>query len=217
LPDLVLDKRRPLKLRARAADLLTFLATHKKLKRTLKVKAGRAFLQLFHESEPTLAWAVAPALPLLCPSPRASRLLLEVIKGRASSESRRAAVYALSIFKVSRADRELAKILSNRKELTSIRAEAAEALGTYCAGSKGAISALVQALGDRAPEVRLFSANALALCGNRRAIPALRDLLADRAVVKPYGSVAAEAAYAIRLIEQVSAFNAKRARSGHGQ
>ena len=92
----------------------------------------------------------------------------------------------------------LAAVLADSSEYASVRSIAAESLGEL--GCRRAANALLRALQDPSPRVRLAAAFAV---GNLKLLAArapLRRLLADRTRVARHGSVAATAARALAQI-----------------
>ena len=158
-------------------------------------------LKALCEDKPRLAWGAALALGDIG-DPRSCKPLRDVVRSRLSSETRQAAVVAIRDLGDHKAVGVLARVLNDANEPSSLRGEAAEALGWCGFGSRRAVSVLIKALGDDSTEVRLFSANALGFIGDKRAIPALKSLLKDRAVVKPFGSVSKDALRSIMIIEE---------------
>ena len=78
---------------------------------------------------------------------------------------------------------------------------AAQALAKL--GDGRAQVALLEALKDAIPDVRFWAAHALAILGDARALPELRQLAdRDEAVLPEWGSVPAEAAGAIQTIQR---------------
>jgi len=193
------DLKNSERIRGEAAYLLSWKEVLEELSRTDRSEAVRAAEDAFWEDKPHLAWGAAYLLGAAKDS-RAWKTVSAVAASKLSQQTRYLAVYALLLMSDRRAAGTLVGILQNQREPASLRAQAAEALGHCGSGSNRAGSALITALADESAEVRLFSANALAICGNWRAIPALKKLLKDRTPVEPYGTVAADAAYAIRTI-----------------
>lgn len=104
-----------------------------------------------------------------------------VVRTSSDAEVKRAAVYVLGILADSRAvDTLIIGVLQDSSELAIVRGEAAEALGGCGSGNESVISVLRNALCDEEPQVRLFAANALAFCGDKKVIPALEVLLCDQ-------------------------------------
>jgi HEAT repeat protein len=103
-----------------------------------------------------------------------------LVSGR-SAEARKRAAWALGFLSHEQATPALLRTLGDRNEETDVRAYAAEALGHLVPHTQHdeALAALLQALTDRAPEIRFWAAFALGNLGDERAIPALQGL-ADR-------------------------------------
>lgn len=206
LIDIVVDQTRPERLRDMAINVLGFLAIQKRLAGVQKTRATDALLRLLFEDRPRLAWGSATVLPWLDPPHRASSRLVEVVKSSMRTETRRAAVYSLSFIGDGRAAGQLVRILMNSKEKPTIRAEAAEALITCGPSSNAVISALVRGLSEKSPKIRFFSAYALGQYDistvrvASQVIQALERLARDKADVRGYGSVGAEAATALRHV-----------------
>jgi hypothetical protein len=198
---LLRDSQNPEPARAEAAYLLSWKELFERLPRRGRQQAIRAALSGFWEDRPRLAWGAAYLL-VAARDNRTWKALCNVVASKLGRRTRFNAVYALMMLSDRRAVGTLACLLEDKREPPLLRGQAAEALGACGSGSRRAVSVLTAALGDKSSEVRLFSANALAVCGDERAVPHLEKLLRDQAVVKPYGSVAAEARYAIRAIRQ---------------
>jgi HEAT repeat protein len=113
-------------------------------------------------------------------------------------ETREAAAAALGTLDDERAVPTLIGVLTNAAEDSSVRGTAAEQLGWL--QDRRALQPLVEALGDPAPEVRFWSAHALGWLGDEATVPALGQLETDSAEIDIHGTVAAEAAEAIRQI-----------------
>jgi HEAT repeat protein len=93
--------------------------------------------------------------------------------------------------------------LADPDEDPAVRGEAAEQLawqpGTGTV-RRNVVTMLLAGLDDGAPEVRFWCTYAVATLGVRRAVPRLRELLADPATVDQLWSVSEEAAWAIMTI-----------------
>lgn len=194
------DQTKPARTRGKAAYLLSAPETFEQLSTGEQRRAAQAALRVFWEDKPHLAWGAANLLKTTGKRGAWKGLTGIAVSRKLSSKTRFNAVYALNMLSEKKAVPTLASIVRDRTEPTSLRALAAEALGASGYGSARAVTVLIDALADRSSEVRLFAANALAMCGNERAIPDLEKLLADRSVVRQYGSVASEAAQAITSV-----------------
>jgi HEAT repeat protein len=109
------------------------------------------------------------------------RGLERILASGKSAEARKRAAWALGFLHDEDAAPALLRTLADRHEETDVRAYAAEALGHLAPQMQHdeALAALLQALTDRAPEIRFWAAFALGNLGDERAIPALQRL-ADR-------------------------------------
>ena len=148
-------------------------------------------------------WAAASALAQGADE-RTVRRLERVLEGTASERGRIAAAYVLGFSGESTVASVLARRLSDRDELPTVRAHAAEALGhllqfePVLAESR---SAIVASLIDPNPEVRFwcaFAAGALELQESR---PRLERLLHDDAFVEGWWTVRQEAEWALRCLD----------------
>jgi HEAT repeat protein len=196
---LMRDGKEPRGRRAEAAYVLSWQQAFKSLSRRQRREAVRAATDAFVEDDPRLSWGAAHLL-VTAKNSRTWKLLSSVATSQLHERTRLNAVYGLMMLGDSRAAPTLAGLLADHRQSPRLRGQSAEALGTCCSQSKRVLVALVTALQDKSPEVRLFSANALASCGRQSAIPALRRLLSDHHHVRPYGVVSREAAYAIKTI-----------------
>ena len=126
---------------------------------------------------------------------------------------RRTAAYVLGFLHDRRAIRPLIQTLQRQKEQPGVRGQAAEALGylSIRRAKPSAFSAVLGGLSDPSIEVRFWSAFALGLMGNRKAIPALRKIARnDKAVLRGWWSLAKESRDAIRTIESTPSRGAGR-------
>jgi len=113
------------------------------------------------------------------------------------------AAYALSARGDERALKPLIERLNDEGEDARVRGLAAEALASVAHKDEDdhAFHALLEALGEPAPEVRFWAAFALGAVGDARALPALeRVAMRDRSTVFGHRSVGQEAAEAIEGI-----------------
>jgi HEAT repeat protein len=186
--------------RGEAASVLSIPELFRDLSMRERRDAVRGALGAIREDKPYLAWAAGHVLAA-AEARKSWRALCALATGHLNRKTRFQVVYTLGMLAEPKAVGTLARILHDARESTKMRALAAEVLGQCGAGSKTAAYTLVKSLHDPAPEVRLFSANALAICGDKAAIPHLKKLLKDRIAVEPYGSMSSEAAHAIRSIE----------------
>jgi HEAT repeat protein len=140
-------------------------------------------------------------------SNRALLPLIRLLQQASSAATREAAAYALGFLADQRALVPLIRTLEDGSEHSLVRAQAAEALGELAqtlreTRTKRPIRPLLAALRDRSPDVRFWACYALSGFRDRRALPALRKLIRDRAVVKGWWSVGREARWAIAVLER---------------
>jgi HEAT repeat protein len=129
--------------------------------------------------------------------------LIEELRNSRDVEVRTSAAYALGWLHDKRAVQPLLSALLNVKEHKRVRGEAAEVLGHMCISRSNAqvFDGLLKTISDQSSEVRFWSAFALGLIGNRRAIPALQRLVeSDKATVRGWWAVSKEATDAIARI-----------------
>jgi HEAT repeat protein len=106
----------------------------------------------------------------------------------------------MQILRTSKTVRALERTVAKRSENPRVRGEAAEALAH--AHRKWSHVVLLRGLGDPSKDVRFWCAFALGEMAERRAVVALKGLVAtDKRVVRGWHSVAKEAADALNNIE----------------
>lgn len=158
-----------------------------------------AFLDALADADATVRWEAAKALIALGDK-RVVPALIALAQGAGASDQRAAAVYALGWLYDSRALAPLLRMLRSRREDAQLRGYAAEALAYL--GNRRAVPALLAALDDPAPEVRLWSAFALGELGDRRAVAPLEHLAAtDGTPVPGWWTAGEEAREALKHLE----------------
>jgi HEAT repeat protein len=161
----------------------------------------RALLDALADADATVHWEAAKALSALRDT-RVVPPLIALAQGGGASGQRAAAVYALGWLRDSRALAPLVQVLRDSREDAQLRGHAAEALAYI--GQRRAVPALITALDDPAPEVRLWSAFALGEMGDRRAVAPLERLAAtDVTPVPGWRTVGEEARQALKRLEAV--------------
>lgn len=193
------DANKSERLRGKAGYRLSAPEVFEQLPSRDRRTAARLALEAFWEDKPHLAWGAAHLVYAAQPRSAWKRLSAAAASSL-SADTRVNAIYALGMLGQRRAAPSLAIILQDARQPNPVRAMAAEALGLCARGSSRAVASLLGRLRDPSPEVRLFAANALAICGEKSEIPALKRLLKDQAAVAPYGSLANEAIYAVAAI-----------------
>jgi HEAT repeat protein len=162
----------------------------------------RALLDALADADATVRWEAAKSLIALGDE-RAVPALIALAQGTGESDQRAAAVYALGFLNDSRALAPLLQVLRSSKEDAQVRGHAAEALAYI--NNRRAVPALIAALGDPAPEVRLWSAFALGELGDRRAVAMLERLAAtDVTPVPGWSTVGEEAREALKRLEALT-------------
>ena len=151
--------------------------------------------------EYSIVWQAAVALASIG-SRCATRPLLGVLRTATSDVAKQAAAYVLRYLADARATTTLCRIVARREEAASVRAEAAEALGSAPRRRAQTVEVILNAAMDESPEVRLFAANCLGVWRLTQAIPTLTSLLDDDTVVGSYGSVSDEARAALSSIAE---------------
>jgi HEAT repeat protein len=127
------------------------------------------------------------------------QLILTLTCGRRPF-NRTAAAYAMQVVTTPRTIRALERVVKNKSEQPRVRGHSAEALA-HCHRKKSHV-ALLTGLDDSSKEVRFWCAFALGEMAEKRAIPALKRLVAsDKRIVKGFHSVAKECADAIENIQ----------------
>ncbi len=128
------------------------------------------------------------------------RPLIQLLKNGRRPFNRAAAAYALQVVSTPKTILALESTIRNKRENPRVRAEAAEALA-HCHRRKSH-DVLLAGLRDPSKDVRFWCAFALGEMAEKRAVPALKRLVAsDRRVVKGFHSVAKEAGDAIENIQ----------------
>jgi HEAT repeat protein len=159
----------------------------------------RALLAALADADATVRWEAVKALIALGDK-RIVPPLIVLAQGAGASEQRAAAVYALGFLYDSRALAPLLQVLRDSQEDAQVRGHAAEALAYI--GQRRAVPALIAALDDPSPEVRLWSAFALGELGDRRAVAPLERLAAtDGTPVPGWWTVGEEAREALKHLE----------------
>lgn len=162
---------------------------------SLKDELTRTLVQT---QEPLVIWEVAKAL---CSLGEGREEFLSLIETAPSEVHRLAAAHALGILGDSSTVPLLIQLLSCRKEPSELRARVAEALGYI--GDRQALPALLSSTADPSAEVRFWAVFALGCLGDRRAVPALKQLAQeDHEMVEDWGTVAQEAALALKEIQE---------------
>ncbi len=160
-----------------------------------KQSQTRRKARIWDQSQSLIQADDATAVPRLIRDLRSSR----------DCEKRVAAAYTLGFFHDRRAVKPLIHVVRNRRASPRLRGQAAEALGYLFMFQTGrlALSTLLKELEDPSPEVRFWSVFALGQMGNRKAIPALTEILQeDKAILPGWWSIAKEAKAAIRQIRK---------------
>jgi HEAT repeat protein len=158
-----------------------------------------ALLAALADADETVRWEAAKALIALGDK-RVVPPLIALAQGAGASEQRAAAVYALGFLYDARALAPLVQVLRDRREDAQLRGHAAEALAYL--GHRRAVPALIAALDDPSPEVRLWSVFALGELGDRRAVAPLERLAAtDVTPVPGWWTVGEEAREALKRLQ----------------
>lgn len=132
---------------------------------------------------------------------RLERPVILTLKGGRRPFNRAAAAYAMPMVTTPRTILALEQAVKNRSERPRVSGEAAEAL-PHCHRKKSH-DVLLAGLADRNKDVRFWCAYALGEMAEKRAIPALRLLVAnDRRIVKGFHSVGKQAADTIECIAE---------------
>ncbi len=159
-------------------------------------RAVASLLSVF--ADPKLTWEAAKVLGVIN-SKRAVKPLINSLLESREKEQRAAAAYALGLLADERARPPLVQVLSDPKADPKVRGHAAEALAHL--GDERAADHLVAALNDRSVEVRYWSAFALGQLRNKKAVPELKRLLTNKAVLPGWGRISDAAKEAIASIE----------------
>ena len=159
----------------------------------------RALLNALADADATVRWEAAKALSALGDT-RAVPPLIALAQGTGASDQRTAAVYVLGWLRDTRALAPLVQVLRSNREGAQLRSHAAEALAYI--GNRRAVPALITALDDPSPEVRLWSAFALGELGDTRAVAPLEHLAAtDVTPVPGWGTVGEEVREALKRLK----------------
>jgi HEAT repeat protein len=128
------------------------------------------------------------------------RPLIRLLRNGRRPFNRAAAAYAMQVVRTPQTIRALESAVRNKREHPRVRGEAAEALA-HCHRRKSH-DVLLAGLRDPSKDVRFWCAFALGEMAEKRAVPALKRLVAsDRRIVKGFHSVAKEAGDAIENIQ----------------
>ena len=159
----------------------------------------RALLDAVADADAPVRWEATKALIALGDT-RVVPPLIALTQGTGASDQRTAAVYVLGWLRDTRALAPLVQVLRNSQEGAQLRSHAAEALAYL--GDRRAVPALLAALDDPAPAVRLWSAFALGELGDMRAVAPLERLAAtDVSPVPGWWTVGEEAREALKRLE----------------
>ena len=127
--------------------------------------------------------------------------LISTLRNGRRSFNRAAAAYSMQILRTPKTVRALERTVEAKSEHSRVRGEAAEALAH--GHRRRSHNVLLRGLGDPNKDVRFWCAFALGEMAEKRAIVALKRLVAiDKREVKGFWSVAKEAADAIENIER---------------
>lgn len=162
-------------------------------------RAEEALLAALRHAEPRVRMQAAVSLTRFC-STKAVMVLLEALSLRDDVDMRSVAVYSLGEIGDQRAVGPLLAVLSDIRETSKVRAEAADALATL--GAHEAIPELLCCLANESAELRFWAVHALGKLGSAEILPRLLVVAeGDRECIERWGSVAAEAREAIMHIE----------------
>ena len=158
-------------------------------------------LSLLERAGPQLSWEAAKSLvPLLSDRKKGTRKLKQALSHGHGSHNRAAAAYVLGLTGNQSSIGLLVEVLGS-SDTSEVRSHAAEALGNM--GDSSTSNALIFALGDLSPKVRLAAAYALGEAGDERAIGPLKRLASAKLTqLSKYASVRTEAKKAIKRIQQ---------------
>ena len=129
-----------------------------------------------------------------------AKQLIETLKRGRRAFNRAAAAYAMQAVSNLQVTIALESTVRNKSEYADVRGHAAEALAHR--HRKSTHNLLLKTLQDPSKHVRFWCAFALGEMREKKAVPILRLLLSDQRQVRPFHSVAEEAADAIRQIER---------------
>ena len=194
------DAKRPLQHRLQSCLILGQLRAREALPELLKIAAGE---------DDKLSWQALVAIGAIG-SRRATRSILRLLRSTKSPIARHGMVMALTQLADERARAALTRIAGDSREKPNVRGLAAEALGLL-RRKKRTSWFLIQALQDPSPEVRFGSLCAIGAINERRALPFVRELLNDAAVVDGKESVGERASLVLSSLE-----TSRRDSSAHG-
>ena len=146
--------------------------------------------------DPLVIWEAAKALAMM--DARDAATTVVPLLTSENRERATAAAWVLGSTRCVEAVDDLRAIVRRTSVETEVRGQAAEALGLL--QSREAVQDLIDALEDRAAEVRYWAAYALGRIRDRRALPALEELARTDQRPIELGTVASEAREAIDSI-----------------
>jgi len=162
-------------------------------------RSVRILLKALESKGKEICWEAAKSIGLIG-SRHVVRPLIAILLKDEDLNRRMAAAYTLGQLQDTRAVVPLLRILLNRKEKPALRGHVAEALAYI--GDKRAVQSLIGTLKDPAVEVRFWSAFALGVLKDQRAIPQLKMAGKDNSILPGWGAVGKEATEAIKLIRK---------------
>jgi len=143
-----------------------------------------------------LLWEATKAL---CRLGRGVKIFRQLLLDGPTAQGRKAAAYALGCLVDRDAIVGLCRVLDSSTEDSSVRGQAAEALGYL--GDRSAYPHLIEAASDPSAEVRYWAVFALGQLGDHRAEPLLDRLRKeDPGQLQGWGTVAEEAARALEAL-----------------
>jgi HEAT repeat protein len=163
-----------------------------------RAKFVRAACELLRHPRPEVRQEAAVSLGIL-----GTRSAIDSLRGAVrdrDEEVRKRVISGLALQEDDEAAyRTVVAVLTDEKEVSAVRAHAAEALANF--GERTETSHLIEALSDPAPEVRFFAAHAL---GELRALDAVSVLQtvsrSENGLVPGFGTVRGAAKLALRKI-----------------
>jgi HEAT repeat protein len=170
-------------------------------------RAERALLRVLQGLRRSL-WLQAGVSLTLVGTARSARALMEIALHAREPERREAAVYALGYVTAGSEThaviKALVKVLDN-DPVPRVRGQAAESVTQLLRFRRGKLrasaeSALIRHLHDDAADVRFWCAYAVGELRSKAAVPALRRLTRDRAVLARWWSIGTEARDALTVI-----------------
>jgi len=148
------------------------------------------------ETPEALLWEATKAL---CRLGRGVEIFRRLLLDGPTVQARKASAYALGCLVDQEATAGLCRVLDSSTEESSVRGQAAEALGYL--GDHSAYSHLIEAASDPSAEVRYWAVFALGQLGDHRAEPLLDRLRKeDSGQLQGWGTVAEEAARALEAL-----------------